>query len=154
MITLKSLWAQRRKWDEGMIRLLLGTKIGAATIYPWRMQLKMGLNAATRLLFIGLLGTSLAVGAFEWNWIWTIPPVLGGLLNYKNARKVPGHTRLDLVMGATLICVELYLWFRLAVWSLSWATVIAGIRRDGWARQYKAEGLPAGQTIIARGEVI
>jgi hypothetical protein len=33
MITLKSLWAQRRKWDEG-IRLLLGTKLGAATAYP------------------------------------------------------------------------------------------------------------------------
>ena len=40
------------------------------------------------------------------------------------------------------------------VWSTSWATVIAGIRRDGWARQYKAEGLPAGQTKIATGEVI
>src|SRR4051812_32206398 len=28
MVTPKSLWAQRRKWDEGMIRLLLGTKLG------------------------------------------------------------------------------------------------------------------------------
>ena len=40
MYTLKSLWAQRRKWDEGMIRLLLGSKLGTATIYPWRIQLK------------------------------------------------------------------------------------------------------------------
>jgi cellulose synthase/poly-beta-1,6-N-acetylglucosamine synthase-like glycosyltransferase len=154
MVTLKSLWAQRRKWDEGMIRLLLGSKIGAATMYPWRMQAKMALNALTRGLFAGLLVTSLAVDAFEWNWIWIAPPIMGCLLNLKHARKVPGRTRLDLVMAGTLICVELYLWFRLMVWSTSWATVIAGIRRDGWARQYKAEGLPAGQTKIATGEVI
>jgi biofilm PGA synthesis N-glycosyltransferase PgaC len=154
MLTVKSLWAQRRKWDEGMVRLLLGTKIGAATVYPWRMQLKMALNATTRLLFVGLLATSLAVHAFHWSWIWVIPPILGALLNLKHARKVPGHTKLDLFLAVTLIGVELYLWFRLAIWMTSWATVVAGIRRDGWARQYKAEGLPAGQTMIARGEVI
>jgi poly-beta-1,6-N-acetyl-D-glucosamine synthase len=154
MITVKSLWAQRRKWDEGMIRLLLGTKIGATTLYPWRMQLKMALNALTRAMFVLLLGTSLAVGAFVWNWIWMVPPVLAILLNLKHARKVPGRTKVDLLLAGTLFGVELYLWFRVLVWAVSWATVIAGIRRDGWARQYKAEGLPAGQTMIAAGEVI
>jgi hypothetical protein len=29
-----------------------------------------------------------------------------------------------------------------------------GIRRDGWARPYKAEGLPTGQTKIATGQII
>jgi biofilm PGA synthesis N-glycosyltransferase PgaC len=154
MFTMKSLWAQRRKWDEGMIRLLLGSKIGATTAYPWRMQLKMGLNALTRTLFVALLATSLAVNAFEWNWIWITPPIMAVLLNLKHARKIPGRTRLDLVLAGTLVAVELYLWFRICCWMSSWATIIAGIRRDGWARQYKAEGLPAGQTMIAQGEVI
>ncbi|HTW13088.1 MAG TPA: glycosyltransferase family 2 protein, partial [Solirubrobacteraceae bacterium] len=154
MVTAKSLWAQRRKWDEGMIRLLLGTKIGASTVYPWRMQLKMAVNTATRVLFVVLLAASLAIHDFRWNWIWAIPPVLGALINLRNARKVPGHTGLDLVLAVTLLPVEIYLWFRLLVWTVSWGTVIAGIRRDGWARQYKAEGLPAGQTRVARGEVI
>lgn len=154
MLTIRSLWAQRRKWDEGMIRLLLGSKIGATTIYPWRVQLKNGVNAITRGLFVVLLATSLAIGAFEWNWIWVVPPVLAALLNFKHARKVPGHTRLDLFLAGTLVMVEIYLWFRLLVWVTSWGTVVAGIRRDGWARQYKAEGLPAGQTIIAKGELV
>jgi len=154
MLTVRSLWAQRRKWDEGMIRLLLGSKIGATTMYPWRMQLKMGLNALTRILFVVLLVTSLAVGAFEWNWVWVAPPVMASLLNLKHARKVPGRTRLDLFLAGTLVAVEAYLWFRICIWLSSWSTVIAGIRRDGWARQYKAEGLPAGQTMIARGEVV
>jgi cellulose synthase/poly-beta-1,6-N-acetylglucosamine synthase-like glycosyltransferase len=153
MVTVKSLWAQRRKWDEGMIRLLLGSKIGAATIYPWRMQAKMLINSLTRVLFIVLLTASLAIGAFKWNWIWVTPPVLAILLNLRNARKVPGHTPLDMFMAGTLVAVEFYLYFRLLVWAVSWGTVVAGIRRDGWARQYKAEGLPAGQTMIASGEV-
>ncbi len=154
MITVRSLWAQRRKWDEGMIRLLLGTKIGATTIYPWRMQAKMAVNALTRVMFFTLLGTSLLIGSFTWNWIWIAPPVLAALLNLKHARKAPGHTPLDLLMAGSLVGVELYLWFRLCVWTASWTTVIAGIRRDGWARQYKAEGLAAGQTMIAQGEVV
>jgi hypothetical protein len=61
---------------------------------------------------------------------------------------------MDLVLALSLVAVELYLIFRLLVWATSWATVIMGIRRDGWARQYKAEGLPAGQTKIAQGEVV
>ena len=154
MYTLKSLWAQRRKWDEGMIRLLLGSKLGAATIYPWRIQLKSLMNAMTRALFILLLTASLAVGAFAWNWIWIAPPVLAILLNLKHARKIPGRTRADLVIAGTLVLVEIYCIFRLMAWFASWMTVIAGIRRDGWARQYKAEGLPSGQTQIAVGEVI
>jgi poly-beta-1,6-N-acetyl-D-glucosamine synthase len=154
MVTVRSLWAQRRKWDEGMIRLLLSARIGATTVYPWRMQLKMAVNAITRVMFFGLLGVSLLIGTFSWNWIWIAPPVLAALLNIKHARKTPGHTPLDLLLAGTLVAVELYLWFRLWVWSTSWATVVAGIRRDGWARQYKAEGLPAGQTVIAHGEVV
>jgi poly-beta-1,6-N-acetyl-D-glucosamine synthase len=154
MYTLKSLWAQRRKWDEGMIRLLLGSKLGAATIYPWRIQLKSGLNALTRALFVVLLTASIAVDAFAWNWIWLAPPVLAILLNLKHARKIPGRTRADLVIAGTLVLVEIYCVFRLLAWFASWMTVVAGIRRDGWARQYKAEGLPAGQTQIAVGEVI
>jgi biofilm PGA synthesis N-glycosyltransferase PgaC len=154
MYTLKSLWAQRRKWDEGMIRLLLGSKIGTATMYPWRIQLKSLMNAMTRALFLVLLTTSIAVGAFAWSWIWVAPPVLAVLLNLKHARKIPGRTRADLVIAGTLVLVEIYCMFRLLAWVTSWMTVVAGIRRDGWARQYKAEGLPAGQTQIAIGEVI
>jgi hypothetical protein len=74
-------------------------------------------------------------------------------LNFRNARKVPGRTPIDMILAVTLIAVEFYLWFRLLVWAISWGTVIAGIRRDGWARQYKAEGLPTGQTMIAQGQV-
>jgi hypothetical protein len=44
-----------------------------------------------------------------------------------------------MVFAVTLIPVEIYLWFRLTIWTVSWLTVVAGIRRDGWARQYKAE---------------
>jgi poly-beta-1,6-N-acetyl-D-glucosamine synthase len=153
MLTARSLWAQRRKWDEGMARLLISTRIGPTTVYPWFMQLKMALNFITRALFGVLLVTALSIGAFKWNWIWSSPPAMAVLLNLKQARKVPGRTRLDVLLGATLIATEFYLWFRVLVWATSWCTVIAGVRRDGWARQYKAEGLPAGQTKLLVGEL-
>ena len=82
-----------------MIRLLLGSKIGSATMYPWRMQAKMLINSVTRVMFIVLLTASLAIGAFKWNWIWITPPVLAILLNLRNARKVPDHTPLDMLHG-------------------------------------------------------
>lgn len=154
MFTVKSLWAQRRKWDEGMARLLVSSRLGSTTAYPWLLQAKMGLNALTRVMFVVLLATALALDAWEWNWIWTVPPVMGILLNIKRTRCVPGRTRLDMILAVTLVAMELYLWFRILIWSTSWATVVAGIRRDGWARQYKAEGLPSGQTMIASGQVV
>ena len=143
MYTLKSLWAQRRKWDEGMIRLLLGSKLGTATIYPWRIQLKSGMNALTRALFAVLLTASIAVDAFAWNWIWIVPPILAILLNLKQARKIPGgpapisSSPARWCSSRSTACSACMAWFA------SWMTVIAGIRRDGWARQYKAEGLPS-----------
>lgn len=139
MLTTKALWAQRRKWDEGMIRLLLSQGINGATWYPWRQQFKMLLDLMTRMLFIGLLVSSISLGRYHWSWIWAFPPVVAMLLNFKVVRRVPHRRPIDVFYAVTLVPVELYLWFRLAVSTVSWLTVIAGIRRDGWARQYRAE---------------
>jgi cellulose synthase/poly-beta-1,6-N-acetylglucosamine synthase-like glycosyltransferase len=139
MVTIHALWAQRRKWDEGMIRLLLQSGINGATAYPWRMQLKMAVDMASRLLFMALLTVGLSTGSYRWNWIWIFPPAVAVLLNWRTTRKVPHRKLTDMVFAVTLIPVEIYLWFRLTIWTVSWLTVVAGIRRDGWARQYKAE---------------
>jgi poly-beta-1,6-N-acetyl-D-glucosamine synthase len=140
MLTLKSFWAQRRKWDEGMIRLLLESGVNRTTAYPWRMQAKMALDAIVRVLFVLLTTVSLVSGNYRWYWIWAIPPALAVLLNIRTLRRMPDRTLADTVAALTLLPVEAYLWFRLFVWLTSWGTVLAGIRKDGWARQYKAEG--------------
>ena len=58
----------------------------------------------------------------------------------RTLRRMPDRTWGDTLTGVTLLAVEAYLWMRLFVWLTSWVTVLAGIRKDGWARQYKAEG--------------
>jgi len=146
MLSIKSFWAQRRKWDEGMIRLLLESGVNRTTAYPWRMQAKMALDAVVRILFVLLTTISVASGNYRWYWIWAIPPLLAVLLNARTLRRMPDRTWGDTLTGLTLLAVEAYLWMRLFVWLTSWTTVLAGIRKDGWARQYKAEGKTLART--------
>ncbi|MFY9930939.1 MAG: glycosyltransferase family 2 protein [Streptosporangiaceae bacterium] len=41
MLTVRALWAQRRKWDEGMSRLLVRSTVNKWTATLWRPQLSL-----------------------------------------------------------------------------------------------------------------
>jgi cellulose synthase/poly-beta-1,6-N-acetylglucosamine synthase-like glycosyltransferase len=152
MLTLRSLWAQRRKWDEGMVRLLLESGFNRTTSYPWRMQAKMGLDFAIRAILLVLTAVSVSLGTYRWYWMWAIPPVLAIVLNLRTVRRMPHRTFADTLAAVTLIPIEIYLWIRLAVWASSWATVALGIHRDRWAHQYAAErrGTPLAPPSLRR----
>ncbi|QNG36300.1 glycosyltransferase family 2 protein [Geodermatophilaceae bacterium NBWT11] len=139
MLTMRSLWAQRRKWDEGMARLLVRPSLNKWTMTLWKQQLSLLANGVSRLLFLFLLTASLMVSQFVWSWIWLTPPVVASILNAKLAWRVPNRTMGDVLAGALLIPVELYLWMRLACTTASWANVLAGIKKDGWENQARAE---------------
>ena len=139
MLTVRSLWHQRRKWDQGMVQLLTKTGVNGWTATLWRQQLSLLSNGLTRLLFAFMLTAALMVHQFLWSWIWALPPVLAALLNLRQAASVPNRTAADVVTAACLIPVELYLLFRVACATASWATVLSGIKRDGWANQARAE---------------
>ena len=152
MLTVRSLWHQRRKWDQGMVQLLTTTGVNRWTATLWRQQLSLLSNGLTRLLFAFMLTAALMVHQFVWSWIWAVPPALGVLLNLRQAVSVPNRTAADVVTAASLIPVELYLMFRVACASASWATVLSGIKRDGWANQARAEaghGNGAAKTLAA-----
>jgi cellulose synthase/poly-beta-1,6-N-acetylglucosamine synthase-like glycosyltransferase len=139
MLSLRSLWAQRRKWDEGMSRLLVKAAPNKWIMSLWRTQIGMLSNGITRLGFLFLLTASLMVGQYKWNYLWLIPPAVAVLLNLKLAWRVPNRTAGDLLTGALLVPVELYLIFRVFCTAASWANVLAGVKRDGWAKQHAAE---------------
>ena len=80
MLTLRSLWAQRRKWDEGMSRLLVRSALNKWTATLWRQQLSLLSNGITRIGFVFLLTASLMVGQYKWNWLWVIPLAIAVLL--------------------------------------------------------------------------
>ena len=139
MFTLRSLWAQRRKWDEGMVRLLVRSTVNKWTATLWRQQLSLLSNGVTRAGFLFLLTAALMVHQYRWSWLWAIPPGVAILLNLKLAWRVPNRTMGDLIAAVLLVPVEIYLVVRVACATASWANVIAGIKRDGWASQARAE---------------
>jgi biofilm PGA synthesis N-glycosyltransferase PgaC len=139
MLTVRALWAQRRKWDEGMSRLLVRSTVNKWTATLWRQQLSLLSNGITRIGFAFLLTASLMVHQYVWNWLWAIPPGVAALLNLKLAWKVPNRTAADLLSAVLLVPVEIYLIMRVCCATASWANVLAGIKRDGWAQQAKAE---------------
>jgi len=61
------------------------------------------------------------------------------LLNLKLAWRVPNRTAGDLVSAVLLVPVELYLIMRVFCATASWVNVLAGIKRDNWAQQARAE---------------
>ena len=139
MMNLRSLWAQRRKWDEGMARLLVHSKVNQWTATLWKQQLGLASNGITRIGFLFLLTASLMVHQYKWNWLWLIPPVVAVLLNLKLAWRVPNRTPADLIGAVLLVPVELYLIMRVCCTTASWVNVLVGIKRDGWAQQARAE---------------
>jgi biofilm PGA synthesis N-glycosyltransferase PgaC len=139
MLTVRALWAQRRKWDEGMARLLVGSAVSKWTATLWRQQLGLLSNGITRIGFVFFLAASLMVHQYVWNWLWAIPPAVAVLLNLKLAWRVPNRSTADLISSVLLVPVELYLIMRVACATASWVNVLAGIKRDGWAQQARAE---------------
>ena len=140
MVTLRALLGQRRKWDEGMIRLLLAHSVtDKNTRLPWRQNVAMLTDGFIRLVFVLLAVAAVVVHQFVWSWVWAVPPVLAALLNVKSAWRVPGRRVGDLVFGALLLPAEAWLCFRIYSTGLSWANVLFGKKRDGWAAQAAAE---------------
>jgi cellulose synthase/poly-beta-1,6-N-acetylglucosamine synthase-like glycosyltransferase len=151
MLTLRSLWHQRRKWDQGMVQLLTTTGVNRWTTTLWRQQLSLLSNGLTRLLFAFMLTASLMVHQYVWAWFWAIPPAVSVLLNLRQSLLVPNRTAADVISSALLVPVELYLMFRVACATASWATVLSGIKRDAWASQARAE---AGQGSSGAAKVL
>jgi poly-beta-1,6-N-acetyl-D-glucosamine synthase len=154
MYTLKALWAQRRKWDEGMIRLLLRYGISRQTFYPITQQLKMSLDLLVRVMFVLMLTASIVLHSFVWSWVWLLPPLLAILINLKVASKAPRAKLGDYIFALLYFPAEIYLWFRLASFASSWTAALMkpqSVNKDNWAIQARAE---KGQTNGAEAGVI
>lgn len=144
MPTLRSLWSQRLKWEQGGIRLMLDHGYTGTVKTRWHHQTGLFLDLLNRIAFILLVCASVSQGKFTFSPWWLIPPVLSVLVNLRATWRTPHRRPMDLIFSLLVFPAELYLWFQLAVGVVSWTHVLFGIQKDGWSAQYRAESGKSG----------
>lgn len=145
MRTVRSLWAQRMKWQVGTVEDLLSFGVNKLTIVDWRQQAAGLLAAAVRTSWV--LFTLLATldGSLHVMWLWLIAPVFFIANDVKQALRIPHRDRRDVLLAAALLPQEFFAWMRAAWFLAAWCSVlmsrITRRRKDRWALQYAAEGV-------------
>lgn len=140
MRSLRTLWAQRMKWQGGTCADLRRFGLNRLTLLDWWQQF-LGLFAAfSRVLWVGLLLAELALfhhlRLMEFWWVF---PAVFALFDVRESLRVPHRTWQDLATAVALLPQELFAWIRAGWFVASWAQVLAGRRKDRWAMQIAAE---------------
>lgn len=141
MLTIKTLWAQRLKWQVGTVRDLRSIGFNRLTAIDWWQQCLGLISAFVRVSWVALL----LIGAVAFHHVrllhfWWIFPVAFIIFDLREAYRIPHRTRADLVTAALLLPQELFACIRAAWFTWSWIEVLLGNKRDRWALQIAAEG--------------
>lgn len=146
MPTVRALWGQRMKWQVGTVEDLLTFGFNRLTARDWIQQALGLLNGFSRLLWVSVIVGALALGVLNVIWFWWVLPFLFITLDVKRALRIPHRTWKDVLVAATLLPNEVFMWLRAAWFAASWVHVIRKkITNHGgtdlWAAQYAAEGV-------------
>jgi cellulose synthase/poly-beta-1,6-N-acetylglucosamine synthase-like glycosyltransferase len=144
MTDLRSLWAQRMKWQSGTVTDLLHFGVNRLTAFDWWQQLQGLVAVAVRALWIALLVATIAAHRVVIHPIWFIPPLLFIANDVKAAFRIPYRDAADVAVAGLLLPQEGFAFLRGAWFAASWAQVLGhrifGLRgRDRWAMQAHAE---------------
>jgi biofilm PGA synthesis N-glycosyltransferase PgaC len=140
MLALRTLWAQRLKWQVGTVRDLRAIGLNRLTLIDWWQQFLGMVSAIIRVAWVGLfiLGVALT-GHMHVLRYWWIFPVVFVLCDVREAWRMPHRTWSDVLTAAVLIPQEVFAWLRAAWFTWSWMEVLTGRNRDRWALQMAAE---------------
>jgi poly-beta-1,6-N-acetyl-D-glucosamine synthase len=143
MVDMRSLWAQRMKWQCGTVEDLLQFGVNRLTLRDWGQQV-LGLCAA--LVRIGWLASTLLyalLGTLQISPIWFLPPLLFIANDIKHSLRVPHRDWKDVFLAAVLLPQEAFAWMRAGWFSQAWVAClfskVTGRRKDRWKLQYAAE---------------
>ncbi|MBC7724482.1 MAG: glycosyltransferase family 2 protein [Burkholderiaceae bacterium] len=147
MTTLRSLDAQQVKWNFGAIELMWPGQRGDTKGQPlhpnlrlrWLENFSMAVNAATRVMFLVLLVSSLSIGAFVFSPIWLVPSIVAVLLNVRITLSMKHRNWRDFLFSMTIVPAEVYMWIRLGHFFRAWTKFLSRKQVDNWAAQAKAE---------------
>jgi len=140
MKTMHSYTSQQTKWRIG--KLDYTTKSGVSTAYArknWVDELTLMMNVITRAMLLVLVPSSIALGMFQYNWIWFLPILFSVILNTIVAIKTPRARFIDILTSVFLISPEFSIWFDFIIDVKSWRELSRVERKDAWAEQERAE---------------
>jgi cellulose synthase/poly-beta-1,6-N-acetylglucosamine synthase-like glycosyltransferase len=144
MTNLRSLWAQRMKWQTGTVEDMVRFGINKRTRFDWWLQAKGVFAIVVRFVWLLLLIGTALIGQLEWHPVWFVAPVIFAANDVKQALRIPKRQPADILVAALLVPQELLAWMRAGWFLAAWVKVL-GRRflrvsyRDGWARQEQAE---------------
>lgn len=145
MKTLKSLWAQRIKWEGGTNRDLLRFGVTRLNWREWMSRGFLLLNISFWVVWLALNGTEFIVGHGQVNWWWQLMSAFLVFTEYISVRQMRGHRWArdwkDTALAVCLVHMVTYNVLAIAWGSVSWWKVLTGQLGDPWASQYRAEGM-------------
>jgi cellulose synthase/poly-beta-1,6-N-acetylglucosamine synthase-like glycosyltransferase len=141
MLSMRTLWAQRMKWQVGTVSDLRALGVSRRTRIDWWQQLLGMLSALLRATWILLIlsGLLLFGGHLHMLKYWWVFPLGFALCDVREAWRLPHRTWADVFTAAIILPQELFAWMRAAWFTCSWVEVLTGRTRDRWALQIAAE---------------
>ncbi len=144
MTDLRSLWAQRMKWQTGTVADLMKFGVNRLTLFDWWQQAQGLISFAVRVVWLGLLAGSIVLGTFSPDPVWLIPPMIFLANDVKQSLRIHRREPADVVVAALLFPQEVFAFMRagwfIAAWSQALDNKVFGIPwGDKWNAQAKAE---------------
>jgi len=144
MTDLRSLWAQRMKWQTGTVADLMQFGVNRLTLFDWWQQVQGLVSLAVRAVWLALLVGSIALGTFSPNPVWLIPPLIFLANDVRQSFRIPRRQSADVLVAALLLPQEMFSFMRaawfIAAWSQALDNKVFGIPLgDKWKAQARAE---------------
>ena len=154
MTDIRSLWAQRMKWQVGTVSDLLEFGYNDLTRFDWWQQAQGLVAVMVRFLWVALLVAALFIGKLELHPLWLLPPVLFLMNDVRQSFRIPHCQPADVVVAALLLPQECFAVMRAGWFLASWTEVLSGrlqgslrsafrlparTPRDRWSLQFRAE---------------
>ena len=153
MPDLRSLWAQRRKWQSGTVADLFRQGITRYNYREWLVQFQGLFMTAFRLVWLTTMVLFATFGILTLQWFWIMLPLFFAATDVKRAWRVPHRDKRDLLLAATFFPLEAAAWMHGLLTTIAVKEAIVarftGRRQDLWAKQAAAEGGRAGSGVDA-----
>jgi biofilm PGA synthesis N-glycosyltransferase PgaC len=144
MTDVRSLWAQRMKWQTGTVAELLDFGVNRLTAFDWWQQFQGLVAILVRVSWVLLTVIALMIGHIRLNPWLLIPPVIFVANDVRQSFRIPHRTTYDQVIAALLLPQEIFAWMRAGWFAAAWLEVLSqrwlhAARPDRWGKQAVAE---------------